>query len=388
MQLTNEEQEILDGKQGEAKQKAMQLLVALGDIYGARRLIPIKSVQIGGVSYKNIGDAGIDFIKVFAETGAKVSVPTTLNPAGCDIQQWKETGISENFYKKQKEIIDSFTSMGIESTCTCTPYLVGNRPKLGDHVSWAESSAVVFANSVLGARTNREGGPSTIASAIIGKTPEYGYHLDENRKATFLVKVDFDLNDIMDYGLLGAFIGKKIQSAVPAFKLKSKPSEDQLKALGAAMAAWGAVALFYVENSTPEFILSENVEEIIVAEENLEEMRKQITTTNNVQLLTTGCPHASLDELRNISEMLKDKKMEKPFWIYTARKTKETADEKGYVEIIEKSGAKILCDCCPIVSPIEEQFSSTATNSGKCAFYLPGHSKQKVLIQKLSEMIK
>jgi len=153
----------------------MEILSALGDIFGAEKLIDVKSVQIAGVSYHNLQEAGLEFLEEMAKDG-KVRVFTTLNPAGMDLQDWKKLGISPDFAEKQLKVIEAFAKMGVKTTCTCTPYLIGNRPNLGDHVSWSESSAVAFANSVLGAYTNREGGPSALASALTGKTPETTGH--------------------------------------------------------------------------------------------------------------------------------------------------------------------------------------------------------------------
>ena len=180
MELTKQEQAMLDGKEGYAVRKSMEILVALGEIFGAKSLIDVGSVQVAGVSYHNLGDAGLEFLDSLAKDG-RVKVLTTLNPAGMDLENWQQLGISPEFAEKQNLVIDAFTRMGILISCTCTPYLIGNLPLYGEHVAWSESSAVTFANSVLGARTNREGGPSALAAAFVGKTPCYGLHLDENR---------------------------------------------------------------------------------------------------------------------------------------------------------------------------------------------------------------
>ncbi len=208
MYLTKEEELILTGEYGYALQKAMEILVALGEIYGADRLIPIKSAQVAGVSYKNIGNAGIEFLRDFVDAGARVSVYTTLNPAGIG---------NDEFMEKQAEVLELYRRMGgIEATSTCTPYYGANLPKFGDHLAWSESSAVSFANSVIGARTNREGGPSSLAAAIVGKTPNYGLHLDENRKATVKVKVEAGgVKTFVDYAALGYHLGKSLGNDVP-----------------------------------------------------------------------------------------------------------------------------------------------------------------------------
>src|SRR4030042_4803234 len=172
MELNLEENKMLSGSQGRATQKAMQILVALGEIYRAERMIPITSVQIAGVSYDNLGEAGLQFLSEMADGGGRVRVLTTLNPAGMDIENWRNLGISPDFAEKQHLVLEAFSRMGVTTTCTCTPYLIGNLPNCGEHIAWSESSAVCYANSVLGARTNRAGGPSALASALTGLTPE------------------------------------------------------------------------------------------------------------------------------------------------------------------------------------------------------------------------
>ena len=183
MFLTKEEEALLAGEGGDGRQWAMELIVALGEIFGAEDLVPIRSAQLAGVSYKTVGDAGLEWLLDVSRTSV-VSVPTMLNPAGMDLKRWEEMGITEEFAAKQRSIIRAYSRMGVDLTCTCTPYLIGHAPSFGDHLAWSESSAVSYANSAIGARTNREGGPSALASAVIGKTPRYGLHLDENRRAT------------------------------------------------------------------------------------------------------------------------------------------------------------------------------------------------------------
>ena len=248
MYLSREEEGIYQGEQGETLQRMMEILVALGDIYGADRLVPVKSVQIAGVSYKNIGDAGLEWI---SDLKGSVVVPSILNPAGMDLLSWTEMGISEDFAKKQQETIEAYRRLGVSIDCTCTPYQIYDHLACkDDHLAWSESSAVSYANSVIGARTNREGGPSALAAALIGKTPLYGYHLDENRRPTHLVEVDAHLRG-SDFGALGFLVGRIVKDGVPNFRLRDVPSGDELKSFGAAMAASGSVALYYVENATP-----------------------------------------------------------------------------------------------------------------------------------------
>src|SRR5512137_99659 len=187
MYLTKEEEKILNGEKGEVMERLFRLLVNLGDIYNADKMISVGSVQVAGVSYKSIGEPGTEFLEDMASKHAKVKVLTYLNPAGMDLENWKELGFPHNFANNQIRIMNAFKKMGIIITATCTPYLAGNLPRFREHIAWSESSAVCFSNSVIGARTNREGGPSALAAAILGKTPNYGFHIWENRQPTIKI---------------------------------------------------------------------------------------------------------------------------------------------------------------------------------------------------------
>jgi predicted aconitase len=200
MKLTIEEQHMLYGVHGRATQKAMEILVALGTIYGAERMVPVTSVQIAGVSYDNLGEAGLHWLSEMADGGGKTRVLTTLNPAGMDIENWPALGISEDFARQQLRVIDAFARMNVVTTCSCTPYLIGNSPHFGQHIAWSESSAVCYANSIIGARSNREGGPSALAAALTGVTPEYGMHLTENRCPDLTIHVEATLPGNNDFG--------------------------------------------------------------------------------------------------------------------------------------------------------------------------------------------
>jgi len=353
-------------------------VVALGEIYGAEELVPITSAQVAGVSYQSLGEAGLGFLRELAEGGAKVRVPTTLNPAGMDLTNWQELGIPKGFAHKQLEVIQVFKRMGITPTCSCTPYLIGNVPAMGEHIAWSESSAVSFANSVLGARTNREGGPGALAAAITGRTAAYGFHLDENRRANFVVEVRCPVETTADFGALGYMVGRLTKSGVPYFKGLGREAGrgGKLRALGAAMAASGAVALYHVEGITPEAegeVLASDAETILV-----EDLRESYAALNStveaIDLVSIGCPHASLEEIEEVARWLEGKRVKAELWITTARRTKELADGRGFVKTIEAAGGKVVADTCLVVAPVEALgFHSLATNSAKMAFYAPHH---------------
>ena len=390
MYLTKEEERILEGEYGEVKERMFRLLVRLGDIYNAEKMIPIGSAQVAGVSYKSIGKPGLEFLEDMANKEAKVSVLTYLNPAGMDLKDWKVIGFPEDFAIMQKKVIDAFRRMGIVITATCTPYLAGNLPHFREHLAWSESSAVSFANSVIGARTNREGGPSALAAAICGVTPDYGLHRDENRKADVLIRVNTNVKTAADFGALGYFVGKQIKNRIPYFKGINYATTDNLKGLGAAMAASGAVALYHVEGITPEAnqVSTKGLESIEITRNDIEETKKHLNSGEKPDVVILGCPHASIREIMEVAEKVKGKKLKKPLWICTSRAVKETATIMGLTETIEKSGGRIVADTCMVVSPIERMgFKSTGVNSGKAANYLPGFCKQKVVFGDVDELI-
>ncbi len=362
----------------------MEILVALGEIFGADRLIEISSVQISGVSYKTIGDAGIRWLEFMSSE--KVVVPATLNPAGMDLRLWRQMGISEEFADKQLKIIDAYSRLGAKIICSCTPYLVGHSPPFKEHIAWSESSAVCYANSVLGARTNREGGPSALAAALIGKTPNYGYHLEENRQPTLRVDVDVPLHEESDYGALGAFVGRKVENGVPYFTRLRSPSADGLKSLAAALAASGGVAMFHAEGVTPEAasVDLKGVEETVFSPEDLVSSYEKLSTfkSGEVDIVAIGCPHASLSEMKKVADIIKGKKVAEntQLWVFTSGGTKLMAERFGYLGTILKAGGKVYTDCCMIVAPVEEfGFKTMAVNSAKAAVYGPSASKVDVI---------
>ena len=362
MYLTKEEERILDGEYGENYAKMMNILVKIGEIYGADKLIPITSAQLSGVSYNTIGDAGLHFLNSLKDV--KVAVKTTLNPLAFDERYLDALQVDATLFKKQMEIIKAYKNMGVKTTATCTPYYYDNIPKFGEHIAWAESSAVIYANSIIGARTNREGAVTALASAIIGETPNYGLHLDEERKATHIVELDFQPRG-EDFPLIGLLVGKEVQG-IPYLKIKG--DNDDFKLMGAAMAASGSIAMYHVENLTPEYknAIQGNLERIEIEKNEIDKMKKRV----DVELVAIGCPHVSPAELRKIAKFVKGKKKKRgvEFWVFAARSVWE--NHKDLIKIIENFGGKVMVDTCVVVSNAGKIFHKIGTTSGKAAFYL------------------
>jgi len=396
LRLTAEEEAMLAGAEGPGVRRAMEIVVALARIYGATELAPITHAQIAGVSYKNIGDAGLAFLNDWANEGARVRVPTTLNPMGMERGKWQAWGIRRDFAVPQLSVVDAFIKMGVTPTLSCTPYLfAGHRPRRGDVLAWAESSAVAYANSVIAARSNREGGPSALAAAIVGRTARYGYLLDENRRANWIVEVRCPVRSVADFGALSYIVGKAVGNGVPWFVglegLHAASAEEAfgvgaLKTLGAGLAAYGAVALYHIAGVTPEArdlgeqLIRPDAKRLVI--ESLDEAYRVMDADpelRRIDLVTIGCPHASLEEIREVAEYLRGKRLATRLWVTTGQITREEAAGLGYVAEIEAAGGEVVADTCAVVAPMHMlDVRSMATNAGKMACYAPMHSDVKM----------
>lgn len=388
MYLTKEEERILAGEYGEGMRKALEILLAIGKIYDADKLIPISSAHVSGVSYNNIGEAGLMFLRDFSlET--KVSVRTTLNPGGMDLYRWREIKINEEFARKQDEVIKIFEKMGIEITLSCIPYLIGNTPNKGDHVAWSESSAVTYINSVVGAMTNRESGISALAAGIIGKTPRYGMHIKEERKPTIRVKLNIDINGTSDFGALGYILYKRVNHEIPWIEGIKKTSIDELIAFSASTATYAGLPIFHIPGVTAEWRGFEAPKEVIeIDDKDMKEAYEYLRDSfNNVDLVWIGCPHTTIDELKKIANLLKNKTVSTEFWITTTRKIRDEAEKQGYIRTIEDAGAKVICDTCVVVMPLRGRFKTLVTTSAKACYYCRGINKFMVKVASLEKCV-
>jgi len=382
MILDADDERILAGEEGETRQKMLELVVALGKVFGAERLVPIKSAQVSGASYKTIGKYGLEWLD---SLDAKAVVPAVLNPIGMARGRWEEMGIDPVFAQNQQKVVAAYERLGIKLECTCTPYYL-YETAYGDHLAWSESSAVSYANSVLGARTNREGGPSALAAALVGKTACYGLHLNKNRvpQVTIDVRAETAGWGVAEYGALGYHAGKLVGNRIPYFR-GIRPEPDQLKALGAAMAATGAVALYHVEGVTPDaqkhrYDIS-GIETIPVEGKEI----REIFTDIPVDAVALGCPHCSPAELAEIARLLAGKVVTKPLYVFASQ---GVIDKNArIVDSIEKTGARVFADTCMVVSPVMEQYASVMVNSGKALAYVPNMCGGKARIGTLADCI-
>src|SRR5947208_1696936 len=302
----------------------------------AELLVPVTSAHVSGASYKMIGDPGLEFLEDFARD-ARVTVPTTVNPLGTDLRQWRDLGIPAEFADKQERIARAYGSMGVRPSFTCTPYLVGARPGFGEHVAWAESNAVCFANSVLGARTNREGGPSALAAAIVGATPDYGLHKDEGRRPTVRVNVTTKPHGL-DFSLVGLVAGQRVGDGLPFFR-GFHGSEEDLKWLGASRASTGSCAMFHLEDVTPEArrARTAGLPSITISRRDLVEAQRSFTDGTRPDVIALGSPQLSGQELWGVADRVRRKPPRIPVWVFTSRAVRDENPEP--VAAIESHGA-------------------------------------------------
>ncbi|MEK6987280.1 MAG: aconitase X catalytic domain-containing protein, partial [Candidatus Thermoplasmatota archaeon] len=376
MHLTRDQERLLN-EGTPAQRKAMGILCALGDLYDAEDLIRITSAHVSGASYKLIGDPGLEFIEDFSRD-AHVAVPTTINPLGTDLAQWRELGIPPEFAEKQARIARAYEDMGLRPVYSCTPYLLGVRPSLGEHIAWSESNAVAFANSVLGARTNREGGPSALAAAIVGATPNYGLHRDEGRQPTLVLDVRTKVEGL-GFSLLGLLAGNEAGDGIPYFR-GFAASEADLKWLGAAAASSGTCAMFHLEKVTPEWrsAKTKGLRTVRVTAKDLEAVKGHYTDGKDADLIALGSPQLSVEELKEVAALVERHPPRIPVWVFTSRLVRDACPEA--VATLERHGGRVLADTCLEVTLLEHRFTTVATPSGKGAYYLPSQCKQKVIL--------
>ena len=396
MILTPEQENILEGKQGKTRQKAIRLLIDLGKAAKANRLVPVTSAHVSGVSPLTGGDGLIKFLEdLVSDSDGTAVVETSLNSAGCDRNRFEEMDIPvKDYVEKQQMILDAYEKLGIELSLSCTPY--DNILERGN-ASWAESNAVCFANSYSELRTNRESGLSALATSLSGYTPEYGLLLDENRIPNIKINVLCELNEPVDYSILGDWIGKQID---PRWKLEFGPIPhihgikefdfESKKALTAASANYGS-ALLFVDSFTKNPDKTNYQAEIDFNYEDLQKRYSELAPKTKVDLVTIGCPQASIEEIERTAELVDGKEIpEKRLWVFTSAINFDKAKKEGYVDIIESAGGMVLRETCPeVVHYNHDKVKHILTNSMKAEHYLKsGLNSINTSVSRLSECIK
>lgn len=392
---------MLNGEYGEAHELAMKVIVKLGELYEAKELIKVSSVHIDASTYGGIYDAGLELCERFVKAGAKFQVPATLCISAIDFDKWKKLGIPENYANKQIRLAEAYKRLGAIPTWTCAPYQCSWNLRFSQDIAWGESNAVAFANSVIGARTNRYADLIDVCSAITGRTPKFGLHLKENRRGNILFKVKLTKNlSTADFAALGYYIGKISKDDIPVINgLHKNVTNDQLKSFGAASASSGAVALFHIIGVTPEaknlktaFQGDKPNDKIEVGVKELIKTKNELSSSaQNPDAIVLGCPHYSLDEVQLIAEYLKGKKINPKIklLIFINKTTKLLAEEKEYVKTIEKAGGEILTGTCLLhFHENAITFDTIMTDSAKMAHYAPNIHKLNVIFSDLKSCLK
>jgi predicted aconitase len=387
VRLDDDERAMLAGECGDAVALAMRILARMAPLYGATSLLPITRAHIDGCIYE--GDAGLAFAERLAASGGQVRVPTSLNVISLDGTHWRELGLSPDYAAKARRLGQAYVSMGATPTFTCSPYHTEARPRFGEQIAWAESNAVAFANSIIGARTNRYGDYLDISCALTGRVPAAGLHLDEHRLGQILIRLphlDQALVERDDfYPVLGYLVGKLVDDEIPVIAgLEATPNEDQLKAFAAATATSGSVALFHIVGITPEAPTVEAAfggrppQRIInVTMGNLRAARSQLTTATDERLdvVAFGSPHCSFAEGRHLAELMAGQRASPgvDVFITTSRAVKQLLERTGDLATLEAFGATVTADTCIVVAPlVRQQARVLMTNSAKYAHYAPG----------------
>ena len=408
MKLSIRDKQLLDGHRGQGAQMALRILVRMAEVQEAGELMDVRQAHIDGCGL--LSESSLEFAETLAAKDARVSIPTTLNMVPLDLQNWREFGINKDFAAKAERQAKAYTDMGCIPTWTCAPYQGYLTPRFGQQIAWGESNAICYANSVLGARTNRYGDYIDICAAITGRVPKCGLHLKENRKGQMLFRLLDIPPAIMQtntfYVVLGHFLGTRTAIRIPVIEgLPADASSDQLKALCAAAASSGAVALFHAIGITPEANTLEEAfhggrpEQVIdIHLSDLQKSRSDLSTAreeDKLDLVVLGCPHFSFDEFRDLAMLVrteteKGKSLHPDvrFVVLSCQTSYALLQRSDDINTLTDFGIQISLDTCVFHTPMVSQDTKVLmTNSGKCAYYAPGELGVQVAFGDMAECV-
>ncbi len=369
MYLTNAEEKALAGERGEALEIAYRVLVAIGKLGNAKKLIPIKWAHVSGVSYLTIGEYGLEFLKTISGSGSKFKVFSTVNPCGMDVENWRSLKIPEDYANKQLEIIDCYKKLGMSNSFTCVPFETYKIPKIGTPVAWAESSAAIFANSILELRTNRESAVSALACALTGKAVYYDLQISANRKPAKNISINLrrgrSFGGSLDYGILGYFSGKQIPGVIGFQGLKSKIELAEAKSLSAAIGTVGSSGMFVLNSKA-------KVETIEFNDTDYENTIGELSQAEEGEAVVFGCPQMTLEELKDLSHSVKGKHFKRQCIVFCSSMMFEKAKRLGLIDTIQSAGATFVRDACADFTPLISSLGvgSVVTDSAKGAHYM------------------
>jgi predicted aconitase len=397
VELTPEEQSILGGARGKAAQRALEYQIEVGRFWGARRFVPVTNVHMMG-DIEVMGDGGLAWLKAEAASGARCAVGTTTNARCMDFAHCERMGQDAGEAKKEKELIAALRRMDVVTTDTCINYQTVYQPHLGEHVAWGDTGTVIYANSVFGARSNFEAGPAALAAGLTGRTPEYGFHLDEHRRGSFTVELKAALQDLADWGAVGKLVGESHQNyyAVPVFHgYRRTPTADELKHLGAALASYGSMGMFHFVGVTPEAPSLEMAmggvsafERISITEQDIEQtLRSYKLGDGDARLVVFSGPQQSLFEMKHLASLFEGRKV-KPgstCIVTTNSAILQQSRDLGYAKALEDAGVTILEGVCFYIlqnlSPmrVANRWTNMVSNSAKIVNIIGAHRFNTIL---------
>jgi len=397
MKLTTEEQSILGGGRGEAARRALEYQLEVGRFWGAKRFVPVTNVHMMG-DIEVMGDGGLEYLRGEAARGARCVVGTTTNARCMDFAHCERMGQDAGEAVKERELIATLRRMDVVTTDTCINYQTVYQPHLGEHVAWGDTGTVIYANSVFGARSNFEAGPAALAAALTGRTPEYGFHLAENRRGSFTVELKAALNDLADWGAVGKLVGEAHQNyyAVPVFHgYRRTPTADELKHLGAALASYGSMAMFHFVGVTPEAPSIEvalggrvSPELLCVTDEDLNNVYSSYKLGDgDARLVVFSGPQQSLFEMKHLASLFNDRKVKAGTTciVTTNSAILQQSRDLGYAKTLEDAGVTILEGVCFYIlqnlSPmrIANRWTNMVSNSAKIVNIIGAHRFNTIL---------
>ena len=398
LELEPGDRAVLGGERGEGAALAMRLIVKMAEVARAPRLRDVTRAHIDSCLYH--GQAGLDFAERLLAGGATVAIPATLNVSSLDLLHPELVRLDDETRDRAKRLMDVYVRMGCRPTWTCAPYQLPDRPFFGEHVAWAESNAIVFANSVLGARTNRYGDFFDICAAITGRVPNSGLHTDEGRRAGVLFRLHGVREGLLDHDLLYPVLGHLLglrggREVIAVEGLPQDTSEDRLKAVGAAAASSGAVALFHAIGVTPEAkngtdVCSADVREEAIGSADLRAARDELSPVEEgaeIGAVSVGTPHASEAELRWLANLVRGDRPRIPFYVNTGRA--QLAGVGSVADDLADAGVTIVTDTCTYITPVIDDLSGPVmTDSGKWAWYAPSNLAFEVALGSVEECVR
>ena len=394
MNLNAEEKAMLAGEFGPVRKMAIEHQIKVGDFFGAKDFVEVSQAHIMADT-ESLGEAGVEWLEALAKNVAKdrvVRIPTITDPRGTDFSKAKQLGQTDKMVSLEQRAIAAFVKMGVSMTDTCINYQTIMAPVFGEHLAFGDTGVVIYSNSICGARSNFEGGPSALSAGLTGRTPRYGYHLDEHRKPTHRYRVTWTPQSLNEWGALGGLIGRKSGNywSVPVIEgIEGRPGSDSLKHFGAAMASFGSSALFHILGVTPEAIHArdlsfDHLPEITIAKDEVMALQSSYRVTDEIDVVVFSAPQLSLIEMQSVAALCQGKKFKKPLLAVTSPQVKPDSDRMGYTAMIEEAGGTVFAGMCFYQSYAREiaeanGWKKLATNSAKMVNILGGYGYTPIL---------